>query len=119
MKTFAHGLGVGTHTRLTYQFPTKVYDRFTCLLGLHATLGAEGHVIFRIYANGIAVYDSSGLTGEDTARQIDLPLEGVREISIDVDGAPPVKAGSNYAVIAEPVLHKAKGRATAGYEKIP
>jgi hypothetical protein len=117
VKSFAHGLGVGTHTHLTYQFPTKVYDRFTCQLGLHASLGAEGHVVFHVYADGIAVFESN-LTGDDTARTVDLPLDGVQELSIDVESAPPVKPATNYAVIAEPVLHKAKTPSTV-LQKIP
>jgi hypothetical protein len=119
VKRFEAGLGVGTHTRLTYQFPTKVYDRFTCLLGLQANLGMEGNVAFRIYADGVAVFDSGSLTGEDTARRVELTIENVQELSIDVEGRPPVKPGSNYAVIAEPTLHKATGPMKRGLEKVP
>jgi hypothetical protein len=118
-KRFDRGLGVGTHTRLTYAFPMKVYDRFTCLVGLHATLGVSGAVVVRVYTDGTAVFDSGVLTGTDTARPIDLSLENVQQLAIDVEARPPLKAGTNYAVIAEPVLHKATGPMKNPLQKVP
>jgi hypothetical protein len=88
-------------------------------VGLHAALGAEGNVKIRVYADGIAVYDSGNLTGEDTARAIELPLPNVLELSIDVEGAPPIKPASNYTVIAEPTLHKAKPGPARTLDKVP
>ncbi len=117
-KPFARGLGVGTHTRLTYSLPAKVYDRFTCLIGLHPVLGAEGDIAFRVYADGVAVVESGILTGHDPGRPVEIPLENVGEVSIDIEARAPVKPGTNYAIIAEPVLHKAAGPAKVPY-KVP
>lgn len=116
---FPDGFGVGTHTRLTWNVPANIYDRFTCQLGLHASLGAEGSVNFRIYADGVAVFESGNLTGEDTARTVDLPLPNVQELSIDVEGAAPIKPATNYAVIAASTLHKSKPNPARPLDKVP
>lgn len=117
-KTFARGYGVGTHTRLSYRLPEKVYDRFECALGLHPALGGAGSVTFRIYADGEAVFDSGILTGNDTARMVNIPVWRVKELSIDVEGRGIQTPTSNYAVIGSPILSKAKGPPTLDQEKV-
>ena len=107
-RTFARGLGLGTHSRVSYMLPAKVYDRFECRVGLHAPLGAEGSVAFRIYADGEAVFDSGVMTGADASQKITLPIWRVRELSFDVEARGTPAPGKNYAVIAEPILFKAK-----------
>ena len=107
-RTFAHGLGLGTHSRVSYALPAKVYDRFECRVGLHAPLGAEGSVAFRIYADGEAVFDSGVMTGADASQKITLPIWRVRVLSFDVEARGAPAPGKNYAVIAEPTLFKAK-----------
>lgn len=108
-KPFTRGYGAGTHTRLSFALPEKVYDRFDSTLGLHSTLGAAGSVAFRIYADGEAVFDSGTLTGADAARTVSIPLWRVRELSIDIEGRGPQTPASNYAVIGAPLLIKAQG----------
>ena len=107
-RTFARGLGLGTHTRVSYALPARTYDRFECRVGLHAPLGAEGSVAFRIYADGEAVYDSGIITGADASRKISLPIWRVRELSLDIEARGKSAPGKNHAVIAEPLLFKAK-----------
>jgi hypothetical protein len=107
-RMFAHGLGLGTHSRVSYALPAKTYDRFECRVGLHALLGAEGSVAFRIYADGEAVFDSGIMTGADASRKITLPIWRARELSFDIEARGKSVPGKNYAVIAEPLLFKAK-----------
>ena len=107
-RTFARGLGLGTHSRVSYALPAKTFDRFECRVGLHAPLGAEGSVAFRIYADGEAVFDSGIMTGADASRKITLPVWRVREISFDIEACGKSAPEKNYAVIAEPLLFKAK-----------
>ncbi len=117
VQQFEQGLGLGTHSRLTYVLPEKVYDRFECLVGLHASLGKEGSVSFRIYADGEAVFDSGTITGDDPARKVSLPIWRVTELSIDVQGQNPAP-GTNYAVIAKPTLQKAKAPPLLDQDKV-
>ena len=105
---FEHGLGLGTSSRLTYVLPPKVYDRFECWVGLHASLGKDGLMSFRIYADGEAVFDSGVMTGEDPARKVSLPIWRVSQLSIETQSRD-AKAGTNYGVIGAPLLRKAQG----------
>jgi len=107
-RTFPSGLSLGTSCRLSYALPEKVYDRFTCHLGLHPELGREGRVNFRISADGVPVFESGPLSGADPARSVDLPLWRVQELSIEVQSAGTAPAASNYAILATPLLHKAQ-----------
>ena len=112
-RTFARGIGLGTQSRLSYALPEKVYDRFEFFVGLHRALGKRGKVAFRVYADGEAVYYSGLLTGEDPAQKISLAIWGVKELSFTVESRNEIR-GANYAVIAEPVLFKAKQAPPAG-----
>ena len=117
LQRFEQGVGLGTHSRLTYALPAKVYDRFECLVGLHALLGKGGSVSFRVYADGEAVFDSGMMTGEDPAKQVSLPVWRVDEISMDVQSQN-ATPGSNYAVIARPTLSKAKAPPQFDQDKV-
>ena len=107
-RTFPRGLGLGTHSRVSYALPAITYDRFECCVGLHAPLGAEGSVAFRIYADGEAVFDSGIMTDADASRKITMPVWRVRELSFDIKARGKRAPGKNHAVIAEPLLFKAK-----------
>jgi hypothetical protein len=102
---FEHGLGLGTGCRITYALPNQVYDKFECVVGLHASLGKEGHVLFRVLADGVPVFESGELTGESPAQAVALPIWGVQEIALVTESRSKTR-GHNYAVIAEPTLHK-------------
>jgi hypothetical protein len=107
-RTFPHGIGLGTYSRLTYALPERVYDRFECLVGLQPQLGSRGAVIFTIYADGAAIYRSGLMTGQDPAQKVSLRIWWVRDLSFSVEGRSQDR-NSNYAVIAQPTLFKAEG----------
>jgi len=117
-KPFARGYGVGTHTRLSFSLPEKIYNRFECTLGLHPVLGAAGSVAFRVYADGVAVFESGILTGADPARVVSLPIWRVKELSINVEARGQQTPASNYAVIGAPVIFKAKGPPALDQERV-
>jgi hypothetical protein len=106
VQEFQHGLGLGTGCHVTYALPRNVYDRFACLVGLHASLGKEGKMAFRVLADGQPVFDSGEMNGESPAQEVSLPIWGVRELAIITESRNTVR-GHNYAVIAEPTLRKA------------
>ncbi|MDZ4289401.1 MAG: NPCBM/NEW2 domain-containing protein [Prosthecobacter sp.] len=102
---FKHGWGLGTGCRVTYALPGKVHDQFDCWVGLHAALGKEGKVAFRVFADGIAIFESEVMTGESPAQKVSLPVWGVKELSIVTESRNTTR-GHNYAVIADPTLRK-------------
>lgn len=105
--SFDRGLGLGTHSLLTYALPENVYDRFECLVGLHKRLGEKGKVVFRFYADGEAVFYSGLMTEDDPAQRVNLDIWGVRQLSISVETRSD-RRGHNYAVVAQPILIKAE-----------
>ncbi len=107
-RQFERGMGLGTSSRLTYVLPPKVYDRFECYVGLHASLGKDGLMSFRIFADGEAVFDSGVMTGGDPARKVSLPVWRVSQLSIETQSRD-AKPGTNYGVIGAPILRKAQG----------
>ena len=112
-EVFEHGLGLGTHSRVTYALPAKVYDRFECLVGLHAELGTGGKIAYRIYLDGEAVFYSGVILGEDPAQKVSLDVYDKGEISIEIESRND-KRGANYAVIAAPMLYKVKSTRKQG-----
>ncbi len=105
-KVYESGLGVGTHTRLSYGLPRLTYDRIEFVVGLHSRLGKEGKIVAKVYADGVAVHSTGLLTGEHPAQKVSLPIWGVREISIEIESRNERK-GSNAVVLADAVLHRA------------
>lgn len=83
-RTFPRGLGLGTHSRVSYALPAITYDRFECCVGLYAARrgGQRG---IRIYADGEAVFDSGMMTGADASRKITLPAWRMCELSFDIE----------------------------------
>lgn len=107
IRGFEGGIGLGTPSRLTYVLPYKIYDRLECYVGLHPSLGKEGRVVFKIYGDGQAVYDSRAMSGEEPAQKVSLPVSHFRDICITVDDRGGER-NQNYAIIGQPILHKAK-----------
>jgi hypothetical protein len=120
IQAFERGLGLGTGCRVTYTLPLKVYERFECLVGLHATLGSSGAMSFRVFADGEAVFDSGILTGDTPAKKVSIPVWRVRQISIETQNRNTTATpGKNYAVIAEPRLIKAQSPPKIDQDKTP
>ena len=118
-REFERGLGTGTGSRVTYAIPLKVYERFECLVGLHATLGGTGVMSFRVYADGEAVFDSGTMTGDSPAQKVSIPVWRVRQISIETQSRATTAPAKNYAVIADPRLFKAQAPPKLDQDKTP
>jgi hypothetical protein len=104
VKEFAHGIGTGTRSSLTYFVPAGVYRRFTVLAGLHPELGAKGGVEFAIFGNDKKLA-SVALTGDQPAHRFDCDLAGVTNLQL-VATAKGGDPKANYAIWAEPRLIK-------------
>lgn len=118
-RELARGLGLGTGCRVTYAIPLKTYERFECLVGLHARLGATGAMSFRVFADGVAVFDSGLLTGDSPAQAVSVPVWRVRQISIETQSRATTAAAKNYAVIGEPRLFRAAAPPQLDQDRTP
>lgn len=104
-KEFTEGIAVGIGRPITHPLPPGIYSRFTVLAGLQAGLGAKGRVKFTVTGDGRELA-SAELAGDSPARTLDCPISGVTNLQLLAGALPGGEAGSNYAVWAEPRLHK-------------
>lgn len=81
--TYDKGIGMHSHSRLTYRL-SGAYRRFEALAGLDDKDGRRGAVRIRVLADGNALLDRA-LTRRDGAVPVNLSVEGVRELTLEVD----------------------------------
>ncbi|HTU19827.1 MAG TPA: NPCBM/NEW2 domain-containing protein [Gemmataceae bacterium] len=81
--TYDKGIGMHSHSRLSYRL-SGAYRRFEALVGLDDKDGRRGAVRIRVLADGEPLLDRS-LTSRDGAVPVGLSMEGVRELTLEVD----------------------------------
>jgi hypothetical protein len=81
--TYDKGIGMHSHSRLSYRL-SGAYRRFEALLGLDDKDGRRGDVRIRVLADGKPLLDRA-LTRRDGAVPVSLSMEGVRELTLEVD----------------------------------
>nr|WP_256962367.1 NPCBM/NEW2 domain-containing protein [Streptomyces sp. NRRL B-24572] len=96
--------GLGTHAAATVTY----YLGGSCTglstdVGVDDEAGNNGSVVFRVFADGVKVAESSRLTGSAAAAHLDAPLTGAYELTLQVADA---GDGKNYdhADWAAPIL---------------
>ena len=86
-ETYLKGIGVISGTSLTFEIP-KGYRRFTSLLALDDSAGAEGDVIFEVLLDGKPAYRGRPLRmleeGGTPVRVPPIDLEGATRITLKV-----------------------------------
>ena len=83
-RVFDKGLGVHSRTELTYDVAGK-FEAFTATIGLDDHVRPRGSVVFRVLGDGNVLFDSGPVKGSDAARNIEVPLTGVRSLTLLVD----------------------------------
>jgi hypothetical protein len=84
--TYDKGISLHSHGRLTYRL-SGAYRRFEALVGLDDKDGRRGSVRIRVWADGEAL-DLGGdreLTAENGPLTIGANIDGVRELTLEVD----------------------------------
>lgn len=102
-KTYQKGIGTHAHYVLTYRLEDD-YDRFQSVVGIDDSVvetspHTHGGVVFRVFADGKAVFDSGLVTRQTGPRKVDVELRGVRTIVLEADYGPngPVNARADWA----------------------
>jgi hypothetical protein len=83
--------------RLVYELPVdgsgrSVYNKFTSLAGLspklsvNASNGLKGKVAVKVLGDGKTLFEKTPVNGGEPAFEIDVPLEGVRQLELLVTG---------------------------------
>src|SRR6185437_118473 len=81
--TYDKGLGMHSHSRLSYRL-SGAYHRFEALVGLDDRAGRRGAVRVRVLADGEPLLERA-LTRRDGAVPVSVSVEGVRELTLEVD----------------------------------
>jgi len=82
-QTFAKGLAVHARCVLSYEL-AEPFERLLASIGLDDS-ASGGNAVFRVRGDGKALFESGPVRAGDVARDIDVGLEGVRQLELEVD----------------------------------
>jgi glucose/arabinose dehydrogenase len=92
---YVKGLGVHAPSDVRYNLGGS-FERFIADVGVDDETGANGSVVFRVFGDGIVIYESPVLTGNSASRHVNVSVAGVDELRLVVaDGGDGV--GSDHA----------------------
>lgn len=81
--TYTNGLGVSAISGLEYDLG-GVCSSFQATIGVDDEVGANGSLIFQVFADGRKIFDSGIMTGSSNSQNINLDVTGVRRLTIGV-----------------------------------
>ena len=81
-ETFAKGLGHHANGEIVIDLDAGHYTAFRACVGVQWQGGQKGSVIFRIRADERTVFETGPMSDSDPARQVEVPLAGVRELRL-------------------------------------
>ena len=84
-KTFPRGIGTHAASRIVYALPAG-FTVFTATIGKNQEV-AGGSVVFVVEADGKEVFRSAVFRNDTLARQISVPIAGVKRLTLIVEGA--------------------------------
>ena len=85
-QNLARGIGAHAKSRITYRLD-KQFERLLATIGIDDDAAPAGSAVFRVLGYGKVLYESPVLRREDPPKQINVPLEGAREITLECDDA--------------------------------
>ncbi|WP_190694442.1 NPCBM/NEW2 domain-containing protein [Nostoc sp. FACHB-152] len=81
--TYAKGLGVHAASDVTYAL-NGAYTTFTADIGVDDEVGANGSVIFQVWADGVQLFNSGLMTGSSTTQSINVDVTGRQTLRLVV-----------------------------------
>ena len=85
--TYAKGLGMHAASDVRYAISADC-TRFKAEVGVDDEVGANGSVVFEVYAGATKVYDSGVMTGSTATQPIDVSIAGASELRLVVTATP-------------------------------
>ena len=82
-KVYPKGLGCHAPAEIKYALAGG-YTRFKAEVGVDDEVGANGSVIFQVFADGTKKYDSGVVKGPDAAKVVDVDITGCQELRLVV-----------------------------------
>ena len=105
---FKKGMGMGIPTEAVY-FIDGVFKKFEAMIGFHPELGKKGIGRFKIFGDGRKIFDSGIMRGEESAKEINIDITGVKKFEIRAKEVE-VRYGmsgwhtEDHLVLVEPIL---------------
>ena len=85
-QVFSKGMGLDAPGELYYHIDGLGYETFESYVGVDAGKPDMGSIIFRVYGDGILLYESSPSgTGAQPAQHFSIPIKGVKELTLQAD----------------------------------
>ncbi|MGN6628154.1 MAG: NPCBM/NEW2 domain-containing protein [Tepidisphaeraceae bacterium] len=84
--TYNKGLGVHAGSEVVYNL-NGAFKSFLSDIGVDDEEGANGSVIFQVYADGVLVFDSGTMTGSSNTQSLNLNVQGVQQLKLVVNDA--------------------------------
>lgn len=81
--TYSKGLGVHAASDVRYSLG-GVCTSFTAAVGLDDEVGANGSVVFQVYADATKVFDSGAMTGASATQQVNVSVLGASQLRLVV-----------------------------------
>ncbi|MBC8108843.1 MAG: NPCBM/NEW2 domain-containing protein, partial [Anaerolineae bacterium] len=82
--TYTKGLGVHANSDIRYNLNGQ-YTTFQAAIGMDDEVGAAGSVIFRVYIDGVLIYDSGAMNGATATKLLNLNVTGATQLRLVVD----------------------------------
>ncbi|MGN0275827.1 MAG: NPCBM/NEW2 domain-containing protein [Hominisplanchenecus sp.] len=84
--TFERGVGMDAWANVYYDIEGLGYETFEAYVGVDAAKPVQGNIIFRVYGDGVLLYESKASgTGSQNAQFISIPVAGVKELYLQSD----------------------------------
>jgi hypothetical protein len=80
---YSRGIGVGAGSELRYDLNGQYY-RLVADVGVDDEVGANGSVVFQVWADGTKLFDSGTMTGLNSGKRLNLDVHGVHELKLVV-----------------------------------
>jgi glucose/arabinose dehydrogenase len=84
---YLHGLGVHAPSELSFALRGNCLGNFVADVGIDDEVGAAGSVVFQVFADGVAVFDSGAMHGGDPRRAVDVSMVDVQTLRLVVGDA--------------------------------
>ncbi|WP_088888904.1 NPCBM/NEW2 domain-containing protein [Leptolyngbya ohadii] len=84
--TYTKGLGVHANSVVSYALNGN-YTRFQSAVGVDDYVGANGSVVFQVWADGVLLFDSGVMTGNSATQTVDVNISGRQTLELIVTNA--------------------------------
>ncbi|CAM3593334.1 NPCBM/NEW2 domain-containing protein [Deinococcus frigens] len=82
-KKYDSGFGTHANSSMTFNLGGQC-SRFVSDVGLDDEVGNQGSVVFKVYADGVKLFDSGTMTGAEAAKTVNVDVSGRQELKLVV-----------------------------------